>query len=75
MQKGHQIPEWKYNPFQPGEIIEYCGERVQVITNEGCCGKVRLLDEDGEFSERSEERVFEWTVFGKDCRRVEAAPQ
>lgn len=31
--------------FQPGNVIEFCGDRYEVLANYGRCGRVRCLDD------------------------------
>ncbi len=58
-----QQPEWKTKPFQPGEIIEYCDDRFEVVENHGSSGIVK--DVFG-----TDRYAFMWRAFGEDCVRV-----
>ena len=52
-------------PFESGELIEFCGDRYEVVANYGSSGKVKCLGESDVFS-------FHWVFEGEPCRRVES---
>jgi hypothetical protein len=64
------IDDWRSNPFQPGELIEYCDDIYEVVTNYGSSGIVRFPDDEGKFSDKSGTTELRWYVFGVDCTRV-----
>ena len=52
-------------PFLPGEVIEFSGERYDVVENHGDSGLVSYFDDlsHGFFP-------FKWTYEGEKCKRV-----
>lgn len=53
------------SPFLPGEVIEFAGERYDVVENHGDSGLVSYFDglSHGFFP-------FKWTYEGEKCKRV-----
>lgn len=54
-------------PFQPGEVVEFCGERFLVRTNYGDSGSCRPwpLTADERFTTN-----LYWVFQGEPCRRT-----
>lgn len=58
-------------PFIPGEQIEFCESRYEVLANHGNSGRVRELGVKG-----AEISPFYWSFQGEQChRRVMKLPQ
>lgn len=53
-------------PFQPGEVIDWCGSKHIVLENYGDSGRVR---EQGNATE-PEEYLYSWDFGGEVCSRT-----
>lgn len=52
-------------PFEPGDIIDFCGDQYEVVANYGNSGKVRPLGETGTIN-------FYWVFQGTAATLVKA---
>lgn len=50
--------------FKPGEIIDFCGDRFEIVANHGISGLVKPLDGSGHVIR------FLWVFEGEPARRV-----
>ena len=51
-------------PFRPSEIVDFCGDRYEVVANLGSTGFVRPLDDSGCVIR------FCWVFEGEPARRL-----
>ena len=55
----------KDKPFEPGEVIDFCGEELEVVINYGSSGTVKYPNDTS-----GEKMKYYWEFQDEVCRRI-----
>lgn len=56
--------------FKPGDVIEYCDEKFEVVNNSGWSGTVKEYFGKGKYGDVISN--FKWDIYGEKCILVES---